>query len=818
MSIHKVPTAHRSPLRGVSVSSSLPLFLAAGLVAVFSTGCSDTLTDDEFGGVDLQPFFFDTASGLVPSHYTPREGYHDAVVSTFYSFGTVAVQQRIASPKQQEEYGIGEITTPATAYLNPMYFFFDSDGNPMFSVPVREMKTGQFTLRGGEGLRNPNPDPKADRTIAYPLRKRNFLVDPNRRVADYQRPIIDTMIEDARTTPYSQWRYSGLWEIIKVKAPSGYKPDSIKSWKTLLHGIDSGDFEIDGTEMGIDCPLIDSRSLVVPTVTVYKKGEVRVPQPLIEVWYRKKLIDCFMVHGWESIGRTDMSKDMDGNDKFVLYKWNQDPSRVATFDVDAKITGTGESERREIVAPVGRIFAPTIQGREATPGQSPKDLVLFDRLTVTMGAMPRRSQSDPPGYRPLRWLWAIDVLNLTEVNLNFDKRWFANENKSTVPMTNIADVDRSKLRPLTFPITRLGTTKDESIVLNYPISGQKVTTCEEMIKADKEGNPLPEAMDPCRITGQVCPLYQKSLHSSDYCETKKVVQGEYCADTVAECYSRVDISRTEAHLSQAEIDAITAKTKEMPPKPLTLDDGEKLRWRRPIYRGDMVEEWFFQGVSPAPDCGTADDLAQTAGIIKGDDLKNKYCFKDPVLLLDELKNRVPEDWRSERTFKSFIAVPDGGGVNSETYGCLKDERGLGHCYVRCNGADSNSLQGQLSELEIELDNGTTKKFPAYLDSRCGGERAKGIRCLPISNDQELNEKGGRFCLRECDQETPIKEADALCQVDTPVFYTDRESKPGDGSKYYPSNFTGSTKCLVTDPFGSTPAFDACIRDVAFEPR
>ena len=809
MSIHKVPTAHRFPLRGVPASSSLPLVMAAGLVAMFSTGCADTLSDDEFGGVDLQPFFFDTASGLVPSHYTPREGYHDAVVSTFYSFGTVAVQQGTATPKQQEEYGIGAIATPATAYLNPMYFFFDSDGNPMFSVPVRELKTGQSTMRGGVGLRNPNPAADAGKDIAYPLRKRNFLVDPNRRVADYQRPIIDTMIEDARTTPYAQWRYSGLWEVIKVKAPSGYKPDSIKSWKTLLNGIDSGDFEIKGTEMGIDCPLIDARTLVVPHVTVYKKGEVRVPQPLVEVWYRKKLVDCFMVHGWESIGRTEMSRDMDGNDKFVLYKWSQDSSRLATFDVDSKITGTGASERRQIVSPVGRIFAPTIRGVN-------KDLLMFDSLTVTAGAMPRRNPGDPRGYRPLRWLWAIDVLNLNEVNLSFDKRWFADENTGkTVPMTNIANVDRSKLRALTFPITRAGVTRDESIVLNYPISGQKVTTCEEMIEADKNGNPLPEAQDPCRITGQVCPLYQKSLHSNSFCETKKVVQGEFCADTVAECYNRVDSSRTDSVLTVAEIAAINKRIEDSKSL-LTLEEAERLRWRKPSYRGDMVEEWFFQGVSPAPDCGTDEDMAQIAGITKPDDLKNRYCFKDPVLLLDELTRRVPDEWRSERTFKSFIQVPDGANGGNETYGCLEDERGLGHCYIRCNGQDSNSLQGQLSELEIQLDNGTKKTFPAYLDSRCGGERAKGFRCLPITN--ELDERGGRFCLRECDQEVPIKEADLLCQVNTPVFYTDRESEAGDGTKYDPSNMAGDSKCLVTDPFGGTGAFDACVRDVAFEPR
>lgn len=808
MSIHKVPTANRFPLRGVPASSSLPLVMAAGLVAAFSTGCADTLSDDNFGGVDLQPFFFDTASGLVPSHVTPKEGFHDAVVSTYYDFGIVAVQQGDATPKQKEEYGIpseANVRTPSTAYLNPMYFFFDSAGNPMFSAPVREMKTGQITMRGGEGLRNPNPDAKADREIAYPLRKRNFLTDPLRRVADYQRPIIDSIFEE-RTVPYSQWRYSGLWEVIKVKAPASYKPDSIKSWKTLLSGVDSGDFELQGTSMGIDCPLVDSRTLVVPHVTVYKKGEVRVPQPLVEVWYRKKLIDCFMVHGWESIGRTDMSKDMDGNDKFVLYKWNQDTSRVATFDVDTKITGVGASERREVVAPVGRIFAPSLGGRVESEN---RPLLFFDKFTVTAGAMPRRAQSDPPGYRPLRWLWGIEVLSLDEVNLTFDKRWFADENVGkTVPMTNIANVDRSKLFPLSFEVTRLGETKFEPVVLNYPISGQKVTTCEEMIEADTNGTPLPEAMDPCRITGQICPLYQKSLHFNKYCETKKVVQGEYCADTVAECYSRVDISRIDAYYTPAELTAIgTAEG--------AAAKAEKSRWRKPIYRGDIVEEWFFQGVLPPPDCGSEDDKAFTAGVLETD-LPKKYCFNEPKGLLDELKNRVPEDWRSQRTFKPFIQVPDGGGGNNETYGCLKDERGLGHCYTRCNGADSNSLQGQLSELEIKLVDGTKKKFPAYLDSRCGGERAKGFRCLPIEND--IEEKGGRFCLRECDQETPIVQADLLCKVDTPMFYTDRESAAGDGTKYNPSNMAANTKCLKINPLGPTGEFDACIRDVAFEPR
>ena len=90
----------------------------------------------------------------------------------------------------------------------------------------------------------------------------------SRQRDDYQRPIIDKLANDAN--------YTGLWEIVHVKAQSGYVPDSIKSWKTLEAAIDASKFSVQRTLKVINCPVIEEATWVVPR-HVFRQAQPRPP-------------------------------------------------------------------------------------------------------------------------------------------------------------------------------------------------------------------------------------------------------------------------------------------------------------------------------------------------------------------------------------------------------------------------------------------------------------------------------------------------------------------------------------------------------------
>jgi hypothetical protein len=87
----------------------------------------------------------------------------------------------------------------------------------------------------------------------------------------------------------------------------------------------------------------------------------------------------------------------------------------------------------------------------------------------------------------------------------------------------------------------------------------------------------------------------------------------------------------------------------------------------------------------------------------------------------------------------------------------------------------------------------------------------GYRCLPIADDR--TEKGpnpntgtATVCLRDCTLSDPQPKTDALCNYDTRMWLSDDQA----GETGY--NIAQDTKCL------NVAGFDACVKDVAFEPR
>lgn len=498
-------------------------FVMVAFLPLFATACGDELADGDFGGVDLKPFFGDTSAKVKdpPSKLSTagHNGFLDGEQVTYMDFGWSASVKDTPDEERRTLLNLGPTDKiPKVAPVNPMYFFFDSKGNPMFSPPVRETKTGNFLMTGGKAVRDPNPaEGPIKKDLAYPVRSRDFLKDPLRGVSDYQRPIIDVIFD--RDKEEALQRYSGLWEFVKVIAPEGYEPDEIKSWRTLEKGVTDGSFKVvnsrldDGaaqTELlAINCPLVDFRTLVRPNVSAYRTDEPRIPQPRVELWYRRKRVDCFLVNGWETLGRTTASP-ADGNDKYTLYKSSEDKLRVGVLDTDIAVFGTGTGEKRQMVSPLGQLYIPRLSARD--------EAFYVGDSYLTTGALPRRTKDDPPGYRPVRWWWNIDVSDFGKV--------FIPDSFKEAGMWDVRRIDNAKLSPR------------ESITLNFPLTSQRLT-CSGAV----------EGKDPCTSLGLVCGGLQDGRFD---CETPKVRYGEMCAPTIGKC--RDVIHKTTATQKGDEIE------------------------------------------------------------------------------------------------------------------------------------------------------------------------------------------------------------------------------------------------------------------------
>jgi hypothetical protein len=348
-----------------------------GLLAV---GCGeDELSDEAYGPIDLAPYFYDgsTASNPttgLPRNLIPRKGWVTGLRAEYYDFGLVT------TTRKRNKMG-ASTSDPDFAYVMPMYFFFTAGTNkPLTAPPIKEQRTGLWHMRGGKDVLNPNPDPAAKRDVPYPIRVRRIL-------GTYQRPIVSL-------TPHNSAQYSGLWEIVEVFAPSGYEPDSIKHDETLVNrALKADGWSSRRTGKVINCPLVDDRTYVTPSVFAYG-----VPRPRIEVWYRTKLGTCFLVNGWETLG----------NEAGQLYPAKMDNARLNTFDVTDYTVGVpGENQKRIVTAPVGYLYDPMVRLLSQDRTRSTLDIRLtHDSLS---DGLPRHTANDPPGYRPIKWHWDVEV-------------------------------------------------------------------------------------------------------------------------------------------------------------------------------------------------------------------------------------------------------------------------------------------------------------------------------------------------------------------------------------------------------------------------
>jgi hypothetical protein len=494
-----------------------PLLLAAVCAALVATGCKEEFSDDAFGVLDLSSVYdggtrTNPARGL-PKQIAPTIGFIDGEQVEYYDFGVVPAQVDDATGK------------PIAVTVQPMYFFFTPDGYPLFSTPVRETRDGTDWIKGGKGVLNPNPidfcagvpadkqktDPCFRRNMEekkkpYPVRARDPLLDPIRKVPDFQRPIVDVSPAD----DFGSSTYTGFWEIWEVTAPSGYEPDSIKHFDTLRSAVDSGKFKQRRTQKVINCPIIDERTQILRGVT-----DRPTPHPRIELWYKRKMTFCFLANGWETMG----------NDKGELLYSNSDADRVDTFDVARLTVGEGKVKQTRLVVPVGQAYAPAIFTSDA-PGNIPNVTRVLDNLLTR--AIPRRHVADAGGYTPVRWMWDVVVEKdyrqgaLTSID--------ALDSTQSLPQGAFANPFFPEVRniPLRGVATRCGYPPVEG--RNPPVCGKEVPNPADatMKIVDARGDKT------CTALGLEC------NKDTCFCDAPFVGFGQVCGAGIAQCSPEKD--------------------------------------------------------------------------------------------------------------------------------------------------------------------------------------------------------------------------------------------------------------------------------------
>jgi hypothetical protein len=404
-----------------------PILLVAACSAVLA-GCKDEFVDKAFGVLDLASVYdggtsSDPSAGI-PELIDPSLGYIDGSQAEYYDFGTIPVRRNPFT-------GV-----PQAAAVQPMYFFFDTARRPLFSSPIRETRDGTDWIKGGTGVLNPNPKDfcpgvsKEDRPKnpchtrydfeqkkPYALRFREPYVDRLRKVADYQRPLIDTSPADRSTAGHP---YTGLWEIVEVVVADGYVPDSVKHKATMDKAISAGKMNLRKTGKVINCPIVDERSVVARGV-----ADRVTPHPRIELWYRRQMTYCYLANGWETLG----------NDRGEPFLLNSDAERVQTFDLLSVNIGEGAVKETQLVVPIARAFTPIIQTTDQS-GNPPMITRVVDNV-LTEG-QPRRTNADPPGYTPIRWMWDFGVsTDYPAGGLNAVSKLDAGNTRSTTAVKNL---------------------------------------------------------------------------------------------------------------------------------------------------------------------------------------------------------------------------------------------------------------------------------------------------------------------------------------------------------------------------------------------
>jgi hypothetical protein len=653
-------------------------------------GCGDSALSDEASGfIDMVPFFRGGATAADPTAGIPRNiaitrGWANGNRVEYLDFGSFTVPRKVGVRGEA-------LRVPDAARVSPMYFFFDSSGRPLFSKPVFEARTGGWHMRGGKNPPDPaplGPPEGAGRTAYFATsfwgRPRPVIVDDDRRSSEFQRPVIDALPDDVN--------YNGLWEIVEITVKSSdYDPDDIKSAGTVKDGIASGKLGALQTGKVINCPVLDERTQVTPSVMVNN-----IPRPRIEIWYRTKLGSCYLVNGWETIGETlDENSPATDRANLQLFRAGIDLSRrLDTFDVNRYTVGTGAAQQSTVTVPIAKLYTPTVSLPLGTPTMDrARSRYANDDLST---ALPRHRESDPPGYSPIAWIH--------DLNVPQDPPYQAGTYK------DLAAVDPTAI------VARDGDTT--VVTRNVAIVGP-ATKCvsDDDCMVGLRCNPMPDVniatSDP--PPGMNVADVVIAREGGPRCDLPPVDLGTYCAPGVARCDVQAAVgSENEKRLKALGVtvagplftihaDLKTAQTNLSDTTSLAMGVDPKM----PTRTVSMAEQAAAQAAIPGLQA-TADQLSDRVAYYDG------WGFKNDL------------------SGYGYMCHPQSGG---------------GFCQIRCDALASSTVTQVATELPVvdAAGNVSQVKYTFNADSRCGGANMLGYRCLPTTIQPDRQ----RVCAREC---------------------------------------------------------------------
>jgi hypothetical protein len=729
------------------------------LVLLSIAGCGKApLVDDQTGFIDLVPFYRAGATTANPNAglpliLAPKRGWVGGTRIEYYDFGTVGhVRKRDAKGS--------EIRDPAYANVFPMYFFFDAQGRPMFSKPVYDVRTGIWRMVGGSNPANPTPvgAPTADPErkdyygSVYLRRPREVLYDDDRASSNFQRPVIDVLGINGTTA-----ESTGLWEVVEITVnDGGYQPDAIKSGATVRKGISDGRLSERRTGKVINCPVVDERTNVLPSSLANN-----IPRPRVQVWYRTRLGECYLVNGWETLGEAvDENQSTTAAGNLRLFGTDETEKRVATLDAFSYSVGTGQVvEAQPVTAAVGKLYIPTQTAGIATVRFSNDDLAL---------SLPRHKASDPGGYSPIAWLWDLNIPpdsryqpgSIRDLATVDQITTGARDAANNVFTNNIAIIGAAT-KCIADADCKWGMTcnrvPDETIATSVPDPGLNFV---DMMIA-REGGPRCDV--PAVGYGQYCSL------GTPHCDVQAAAGGEN--DKRLKAIGVLAAGPTfTVHATQA-----AAQT--------AFDDTTMLS----------------QGVDPKDPTRVVTPAEQATALAALTGLQNTLnAAKARVAYYDGLGYTT--DYAG---YGYFCYPPLLGTTNPPTLG--------GFCHIRCDSGASSTAPAKVT---VDFDVGGPAPFSNTFEgeARCGGLNLLGYKCLPTTAGYPERQ---RVCQRVCNVRNTLAQNAAIC--DYPL--NQKPDANGNPSTSFSFSDGQPARAAVTGQmcFGVTSTA-TCNWNAEFEPR
>ena len=680
-------------------------------IALVSSACSseDDLYEEDSGYVDLVPAFPSPAgaanpNALLPATIAPTRGWINGQRVEYYDFGAVTLTRK-ANPTNAAG---AALRVPDAAPAPPIYFFYDKQGRPLFSRPSFDPRSASWSMPGGKNVhaREPVAAPGAGTersgyySTPYVARPRPELSDPNRGTTSYQRPVIDSLLGSTG--------YLGLWEVVEITVnSSSYSPDDIKSANKVEAGLASGQLRQRKTGKVINCPVVDERTTVVPSAL-----HNNIPRPRVEVWYRTKLGNCFLVNGWESIGETlDEAKSATDIANLRLFSAGEEPAtRVSTIDVSSENVGNESAVRVSI--PINKLFTPTIAVPLGPPSvERARTRMPGDDIAL---ALPRHSAADAGGYSPLVWMW--------DLNVPQDPPYVAGTYRDAAAL-DVPPDPNPPTNPVLGGIAEARDGGTNVVTRNVAVIGA-ATPCktDDECFFGQQCNPMPDPLLATSDPPAGKNRFDLPLNLADAvlqreggprCDVPAVGFGGYCASGVSRC----------------DVQAAAGGANDTALKDL--------------------------GVAAAGPTFTV-HADRDAAKKKADDAAAALAAIDPMATPEALaaaEKAVTDTTAAVTKTQAVVDYYDGLGftqdLNGRGYLCYPGTAagpaGVGFCQIRCDAsASSTNVDVKVS---LAVPGTTAVDYTFKTEARCGGANMAGYRCLPSGTLPDRQ----RVCLRECNR-------------------------------------------------------------------